>query len=112
MSRYYSMYVTVSNVAPEKRDRVKEAANGEWGFGNWRFPGSELTACAEGQLCGGETEAEFSQRLAKAIWEANGGYCKVEVNATYLEELPYETYCLDEGDYQRLVAACEGSPST
>jgi len=25
------------------------------------------------------------------------------VNATYLEDLPYETYALDESDYARLI---------
>ena len=70
MSRYYSMFVRVSGVAPEKVDVVKQAANDEWGFGDWQDQDAELTACGEDRLCGGETEEEFAERLAKAIWIA------------------------------------------
>jgi hypothetical protein len=38
-----------------------------------------------------------------AIWRANGGYCEVVVNATYLEDLPYEIHTLDQTDYERLM---------
>jgi hypothetical protein len=38
-----------------------------------------------------------------AIWRANGAYCDVTVDATYLESLPYETHCLSEADYARLI---------
>ena len=43
-----------------------------------------------------------------AIWRANGSFCEVVVNATYLEDLPYETYTLDESDYARLIQANTG----
>ena len=42
-----------------------------------------------------------------AIWRANGGFCEVVVNATYLEELPYEIHALDEADYARLIQAAD-----
>ena len=48
---------------------------------------------------GGESEEEFAARVTHAVWKANGGYCEVEVTATYLEELPYTTHELDEDDY-------------
>ncbi len=38
-----------------------------------------------------------------AIWKANGAYCEVSVDATYMESLPYETHSLDEDDYKRLM---------
>ncbi len=93
-------------------DAVKQAAETEGTFDDWFLDDdSVLTASADDRLCGGETEEEFAQRLAKAIWAANGDYCRVEVNATYLDQLPYETHCLDEDDYRRLVAPPGGRPS-
>jgi hypothetical protein len=41
--------------------------------------------------------------MSVAIWRANGGFCEVVVNATYLEELPYEIHSLDQADYDRLM---------
>ena len=59
----------------------------------------KVIATAQGSLCGGEQEHEFANRLLRGIWRANGGYCYVEVHATYLENLPYETYTFDEDDF-------------
>jgi len=59
---------------------------------------NKLVATAQGSLCLGEKEQEFADRLVRAIWKANGGYCYVEVHATYLENLPYDTYTYGEDD--------------
>ena len=105
MSRYYNMAVTITCAARERIDAVKQAAEAEWAFDDWFLDDDGvLTASADGSLCGGETEEEFAARLAKAIWTANGAYCGVEVHATYLDQMPYETHCFDEDDYRRLVA--------
>ena len=66
---------------------------------------ADMQASAQHSLCGGETEEEFTERLSVAIWRANGGFCEVVVNATYLEELPYEIHALDQADYDRLIQA-------
>jgi hypothetical protein len=113
MSRYYHMSVAVTGVAPERAETVKQAAETEWPFEDWYLDGrSVLTASADDNLCGGETEEEFAVRLAKAIWAANGGFCVVEISATYLENVPSETYCLGEDDYHRLTAQPADKPST
>lgn len=109
MSRYYGMSIVLSGVKSEKIDPVKQAAEAEWAFDSWfcnRWgPRShQLITSGNSNLCG-ETEEEFAERLARAIWAANGEYCEVEVNATFLEELPYETYCFDQEDYDLLVNA-------
>ena len=109
MSRSYNMLVRVHDVAPEKVDRVKKAANDEWDFDDWHEAENILSAYADDYLSGGKTEEEFAEQLAKAIWVANGGYCEVEVVATYLENLPCETYSFYENDFQRLTTV---SPST
>jgi len=51
----------------------------------------------------GRSEEQFTERLSVAIWRANDGFCEVVVNATYLEELPYEIHSLDQTDYARLI---------
>ena len=45
-----------------------------------------LRASAQDWLAGGESEEQFTERLSVAIWRANGAYCEVSVDATYLEE--------------------------
>jgi hypothetical protein len=103
MSRAYEMSVTISGHELARIETIKAAAGEEWPFQDWCDNGEDLTASAEGQLCGGESEEEFTERLSLAIWKANGAYCAVTVDATYLESLPYETHCLDEADYARLI---------
>ena len=107
MSRYYNMYASVSRANPDRFDTIKAAASEEWDFEDWNEFEGTLTASADGKLCAGETDQEFAERLARAVWKANGGPCEVEVQATYLEDLPHEDYVLDEADYERIMAAPE-----
>jgi hypothetical protein len=88
-----------------KHDAIIEAACEEWPFNgeDFNFDEKKLYCNADGNLCGGETEGEFTRRLSIAIWKANGAFCDVTVTATYLEERPCETYSLDEDDYKRLI---------
>jgi hypothetical protein len=103
MSRYYGMSVTISRHDPKKVRKIKAAAKGQWPFEDWQGAGEELRAYAEDNLYGGETEEQFAERLAVAVWRANGTYCDVVVDATYLESLPYESHCPTEADYARLI---------
>jgi hypothetical protein len=112
MSRSYNMLVRVRDVTPERVDRVKQAANEEWDFDDWHEHENSISSCIDGYLCGGETEDEFVERLTKAIWTANGSFCEVEVNATYLDQMPYETHCLDEDDYDQFLSAADKSAET
>jgi len=82
----------------------------EWGFGAEDFAkdgrGSlkdkpVLRATARDNLCGGESEEEFADRLAGTIWKANGAYCEVTVYATYLESLPCETHVCGKSHYEK-----------
>ena len=103
MSRYYEMSVEISGYRPENVQAIQKAAEHEWPFKDWYDRDEAITAAAEANLCGGESEQEFTERLSMAIWRANGAYCKVTVTATYLENRPYETHCLGEDDYARLI---------
>ena len=107
MSRFYEMSVEVSGHDRAKVAEIQAAAEQEWPFDDWWFAGDDnaatMHASGQSSLGGGETEEEFTERLSLAIWRANGGYCHVSVDATYLENLPYETHELDESDYARLI---------
>ena len=109
MNRFYEMSVEVSGHDPAKASEIQSAAEQEWPLDDWWFAGDDdaatMHASGQGSLCGGESEEEFTERLSLAIWRANGGFCRVSVDATYLENLPYETHELDESDYARLIEA-------
>ena len=102
------MCVEITGVGPGRRHLAIAACCKEWGFvaGDFddAFPSDrdarKLTACAEGALCGGETEEGFADRIAQAVWEANGGYCQVTVRATYLEPPPCEEHVRDERHFE------------
>ena len=103
MSRHYDMSVEISGYRPDRLDAIKQAAGQEWPFTDWYDDEEALAASAEANLCGGESEAEFTERLSLAVWKANGEYCDVTVNATYLEDLPSASRSLDQSDYERLM---------
>ena len=105
MSRNYTMGVQIEGYRHDNLDAVTKAAQEVWPFRDW-WDGNgsaHIGASADHQLAGGESEDEFTERLSLAIWKANGAYCEVTVDATYLDELPFESYQLDEDAYERLV---------
>jgi len=104
MSRYYSMSVTITDFQAARSDAICEAASTEWSFDDWYSSEEEaLSSSGDGNLCGGESEDEFSERLAHAIWKANNGFCGVAVACTYMESLPYEEYEFDKDAYQQFL---------
>jgi hypothetical protein len=104
MSRYYEMSVEIMGHDAEKESQIKGAAEEQWPFADWYSCGEDgLQSSAQDSLCGGESEEQFTERLSLAIWRANGGFCEVVVNATYMENLPYEIHTLNEADYERLM---------
>jgi len=112
MSRYYEMALRVRGANPDRVDAIQDAAAGEWSFDDWHplgDPHDPASFFSRGQdnLCGCAGESEFAEGLARAIWKANGGYCEVEVGATYLEALPYETYGFDKEAFEKLVGEGE-----
>ena len=107
MSQRYDMNVEIRNFDPSKSKAIQEAANQEWNFEDWYETNTYLQSSSEGNLSGGESDSEFSDRLTEAVWKANGAFCEVTVNSTYLEDLPCETFQRDEEDYQRFLLWAE-----
>ena len=110
MSRWYEISVTIKNYKAGRLKQIEQACREEWSFAPEDFIRErtdprkrrydQLTATAQGNLCLGEQEHELANRLVRGIWKANGGYCYVVVHATYLENLPYETYTFDEDEFK------------
>jgi len=111
MSRLYGMQIAIKGHNLDKADEIHEAVNCIWPGDDWHDSrrwnaedtDPEIGGYAENNLCGGESEEDFAIRVTEAVWKVNGGFCKVTINATYLEQLPYETYEADEDDYKRFL---------
>jgi hypothetical protein len=111
MSRSYEMGVTITGFNKSKLQKIKKACLAEWDFEEDELSVQvdekkkrTLTGKGVGFLCGGEVEEEFSDRLAKAIWKANGRYCGVEVQAVFLDATPpSDDHVRGKDDYKRLI---------
>lgn len=101
MSRYFLMSVEVRNANPARVHDIEISAKKEWPFEerNWYEADKLMTSYSESSLSGGESEDEFADRLTKAIWKANSGYCQVLVYATCLDDLPINLYELKKDDF-------------
>ena len=111
MSSYYNMCVEIWRHDADKTTAIKDAAKGEWDFDDWNECEGALSARADGDLCAETTEEQFAERLTKAIWRVNGKFCNVLISATYLEDLPIETYSLDEDEFERFKTEIDNMDS-
>ena len=105
MSRSYEMAIEVSGIKKERRKSVLKAVRKKWNIEVVDSGRHGIFLSGEGSLCGGESEEEFARRLSRAIWQVNGGYCEVTIKATYLDELPYETYSFGPEEYKQIRRA-------
>jgi len=121
MSRFYRVQVDVYDYDPAKAAQIRQEAERQWPFeaDDWTFtsadyeyqptevfrgkPATGMHNAAEGNLGSAETENHFAERLSMAIWRANGGYCRVELDANYIPSSPDTTLSLNKADYERLT---------
>jgi len=115
MSQQYRMDVFLKNVEERKVDAVIAAAEALWPFeGMWcRFhPDGQaeghvnIDNAGTSSLHSGEQPEEFSDRLAKAVWGAHGGFCEVEVYSAYDDfggKEEQEPHILNIEDFLRLT---------
>jgi len=99
------MTVRIEKFDKDKKQKLKDKADEVWGFEDWMEDKDYMQATMRNNLVGGESEEEFAERLTRELWLAHGdsGFCQVEVTATYLEELPCDTYFFDGDDYNKFV---------
>lgn len=107
MSRYYCMNIEIKEAETLESSTITSIVNELKNI--WFSEGLEIDETeegkksifggAEGRLCGGEGEEEFSIRVADAVWSIAKKYLPISIKATYLENLPFEEYVFDEKDY-------------
>lgn len=102
------MILKIKAFESSRQKSIEKACCEEWPFEPEAFSVEKngdnlpvLTARAADRLCGGETEEDFADRIADAVWKANQGYAEVNVIATYLEDLPYEIHERRYQDYMK-----------
>ena len=106
MSRYYNMDITIRGCDSERESGVMNAVEDIWPVQDWDdYEDCDgvaiLSASARSSLCAGESEEEFTTRVAHAVWEANGQFCEVCVDATYLECAPCTSHTRTIRDYEK-----------
>ena len=108
MGRQYDMDIAVKGLKEKAHgalvgEAVAQSWNPGYGYvdpvGGDDGPAWVFLAGGEGSLCGGETEEEFADGIAEAVWDALGYYAPVCVVATCLEDLPCESHCREEEEY-------------
>lgn len=99
---YKRMALYVEGISQGCLEAVKETANEQWRFQLWNQYGNNLFASGEGFLNPRENRDEFADRLSLAIWDANQGYCAIEIQETYVELRPHHTYRRGRSHYKRL----------
>jgi hypothetical protein len=107
MSANYEMCVAITGSDPIRLGDIIAACMDEWPFeaASAGDSGTECSLCGEGRLLGNRTESDFADRLAAAVWEANGGYCEVKVTATFLDSLPCTEHVRGPEHYETWGAA-------
>ena len=97
------MYVELKNIQPERVETIIAAVSHLWNWENTDVYSNQTCIELRGKdfLYGGTSEEEFAEHLSKLIWDANEKFCEINVNCTYLEDLPYESYHQGIEEYTR-----------
>ena len=103
MSRNYEMRLEISDITPNKKAHIEETLLDFWPFDDTTYgrkDGTTIKLCGTGTLSGGESEEEFAEELKNLVFKLNGAGCEIMLLATYLDDLPYETYHFCKDDYE------------
>ena len=94
MGREYDMLITVTGHDLEKDPDVRDAILGMWTIDGYSRSPDE----GETNLVAWDMLGRIATDVANAVFKANGKKCHVEVVATFLDDLPYETYTFGPDD--------------
>jgi hypothetical protein len=97
------MAIDVSGLDKKRGKKILKALKKEWNIDIFDLRNDTASLSGQGNLTGGESEDEFAERTTRAVWTANRGYCAVRVKATYLEDLPCETYSFGRKEYREFM---------
>ena len=101
MNDEYRMRLVIKDWNRDKTDAIIDAAAKKWDFDDSYDDINDDTLNMEGlDTLNDIMDEEFADEIAKAIWEANGGYCSVNVMAIHLEE---KVLARNEDAFKRLT---------
>ena len=108
MSECFGVKIEAEGLNEGRLERVRDALCKEWDIEEDEIhfqPRPKRTASMVAVTAGGpgsmETEIEFTDRIAKAVWKANGRYCPVRIRIE--EDANVRVFC--ERDYRRINGA-------
>jgi hypothetical protein len=106
MSRYYEFDIAIDDYRPSREDAIKRAVEA-LDFGpdatephDWERWTESLHITGRRSLCNGQPEEEFVDAVAAAVWKANRSPCRIEVQATRLEDLPSNIHDRGADEYE------------
>jgi len=109
MSRRYAIHIEVENVTKNEFHALKEEyetyLDCDWSSIGPPIKKGTYNAFSSGEtdLCGGMSEEEYLQETSYDIWKLLGRYVKVNINFTFLEDLPVISYETDEEMYNQFI---------
>lgn len=106
MSEYFGVKIEVDGINEARIERIRDAVCKEWEFEEdeicfspSRLRLARMLAISMGVPGGMETQREFAERMAAAVWNPNGGYCEVKVSI----EDAANVCVFGEHDYRRIM---------
>jgi len=96
------MEIKITNFDTDKVEEIKEAATSEWNFDDWFFYNPEdqidleISGLGEDWASNDEVKANW---IAQSVLEVCD--CYININASCLEDLPYESYFFEPSDRKK-----------
>ena len=106
----YPLQVTVKDYKPTKKEEIINAVQGVWPFKHPRKGESNnprrrpLIFDDSEQLCRQDRQVAETRKIVKAVWEANGEHCTVEVRCQGCI-LDYVFRYSENGYYEGLIGS-------
>jgi len=111
MSECFGVKIKAEGLNEARLEKIRDALCTEWDIEEDEIhfeprPGrtAKMVAMTTGGPCAMETEIEFSERMAEAVWKANGRYCQVQVSIE--DAANVRVFC--ERDYRRIICPDNG----
>jgi len=106
MSECFGVKIEAEGLNEGRLEKIRDALCAEWDIEEDEIHfeprpkrTANMVAMTTGGPCAMETEIEFTDRIAQAIWKANGRYCPVRVSIE--DAANVRAFC--ERDYQRFL---------
>jgi len=87
MSEYFGVKIEADGLNEARLEQIRDALCKEWDIEEDEIHftprpkhTADMVAVTAGGPCTMETEIEFSERMAIAVWKTNGRYCEVKVS--------------------------------